>query len=103
VRIEHLKTESRIDGRNTDIDVALSGAAPITIYSTGETIIVTPPPNGYALDAVATEGSLTIEDGEFKVPVDGEQRVSGNVRGGGPALTLRANRGDIRVRKPEGK
>jgi hypothetical protein len=103
VRIEHLKTESRIDGRNTDIDVGLSGAAPITIYSTGETIIVTPPPNGYALDAVATEGSLTIEDGEFKVPVDGEQRVSGNVRGGGPALTLRANRGDIRVRKPEGK
>lgn len=103
LRIENLKTESRIDGRNTDLEVELAGAAPITIYSTGETIIVTPPPNGYALDAVATEGNLTIEDGEFKVPSDGEQRVSGNVRGGGPALTLRANRGDIRVRKPEGK
>lgn len=103
LRIEKLKTESRIDGRNTDMEVQLSGAAPITIYSTGETIIVTPPPGGYALDAVATEGSLTLEDGEFKVPSDGEQRVSGNVRGGGPTLTLRANRGDIRVRKPEGK
>ena len=103
LRIENLKTEARIDGRNTDLDVELSGAAPITIYSTGETIIVTPPPGGYALDAVATEGSLTLEDGDFKVPSDGEQRVSGNVRGGGPTLTLRATRGDIRLRKPEGK
>lgn len=103
LRIEKLKTESRIDGRNTDMEVELSGAAPITIYSTGETIIVTPPSAGYALDAVATEGSLTIEDGDFKVPADGEQRVGGNVRGGGPALTLRANRGDIRVRRPEGR
>ena len=103
LRVESLKTESRIDGRNTDLEVELSGAVPVTIYSTGETIIVTPPPGGYALDAVATDGSLTIEDGEFKVPSDGEQRVTGNVRGGGPALTLRANRGDIRVRKPQGK
>jgi len=103
LRIENLKTESRIDGRRTDIEVELSGAAPITIYSTEETIIVTPPSGGYALDAVATEGNLTIEDGEFKVPTEGEQRVTGNVRGGGPALTLRANRGDIRVRKAEGK
>ena len=103
LRIENLKTESRIDGRNTDMEVGLTGAAPITIYSTGETIIVTPPAGGYALDAVATDGSLSIEDGEFKVPTDGEQRVSGNVRGGGPTLTLRANRGDIRIRRPEGK
>jgi len=103
LRIENLKTESRIDGRRTDIEVELSGAAPITIYSTEETIIVRPPSGGYALDAVATEGNLTIEDGEFKVPTEGEQRVTGNVRGGGPALTLRANRGDIRVRKAEGK
>ena len=103
LRIEKLKTESRIDGRNTDMEIALAGAAPITIYSTGETIIVTPPPGGYALDAVATEGNLSIEDGDLKIPTEGEQRVSGNVRGGGPALTLRANRGDIRVRRPEGK
>ena len=36
------------------------------------------------------------------VDVDGI-RLRTAVRGGGPELTLRATRADIRVRKPEGK
>ena len=105
-RIDHLRTEARLDGRNTDIHVGLSAAAPITIYSTGEDIIVEAPPGGYTVDAVATEGQLVLEDGTLKVTGEDqqrEQRASGAIRGGGPALTLRATRADVRLRKPEGK
>ena len=103
LRVENLRTESRVDGRDTEIEIALAAPAPVTIYNTGENIVVTAPPGGYALDAVATEGRLTLEDGNFKPAGEGEQRVTGAVRGGGPTLTLRATRGEIRVRKPEGK
>jgi len=103
LRLSNLKTESRIDGRNVELDVALTAAAPVTIYSTGEDISVVAPPGGYSIDAVATEGKILLDDGTLKPTGEAEQRVSGAVRGGGPELTLRATRGDIRVRKPDGK
>jgi hypothetical protein len=105
-RIDNLRTEARIDGRNTDINIGLAAAAPITVYSTGEDIIVTAPPGGYTIDAVATEGQLVLDDGPLKIEGEDkqrEQRASGAVRGGGASLTLRATRGDIRLRKPESK
>ena len=103
LRLTNLKTESRIDGRNVELDVALSAAAPVTIYSTGEDISVIAPPGGYSVDAVSTEGRILLDDETLKPSGEGEQRVTGPVRGGGPGLTLRATRADIRVRKPEGK
>jgi hypothetical protein len=104
LRVKELRAEARIDGRNVELDIAMASAAPVTIYSTGEDISVTPPPGGYALDAVATEGRVSVDDGGLKAPEEGaEQRVTGTVRGGGAALTLRATRADIRLRKPEGQ
>jgi Putative adhesin len=103
LRVSNLRTEARIDGRNEEIEVQLAAAAPVTIYSTGEDIVLVAPPAGYTLDAVATEGRLDIGDGTLKPAEDGESRVSGAVRGGGPTISLRATRGDITVRKPEGK
>ena len=99
VKIEGLRTEARIDGRDTEVNVAFDAAAPVTIYNTSEDITITPPPGGYTLDAVATEGRISISDGTLKPDgSDNEQRVNGPVRGGGPALTIRATRGDINVR-----
>ena len=103
LHVSNLRTEARIDGRNTDIEVVMQAAAPLTIYNTGEDINVTAPAAGYTLDAVATEGRLEIGDGTLKAQEDGDSRVNGAVRGGGPTLSLRATRGDITVRKPEGK
>jgi hypothetical protein len=103
MRVTNLKTESRIDGRNVELDVMLAAAAAVTIYSTGEDISVVAPPGGYTVNAVATEGTILLDDGTLKPGGEGEQRVTGAVRGGGPELTLRATRGDIRVRKPDGK
>jgi hypothetical protein len=100
IHIDGLRTEARLDGRNTRINVALGAPAPVTIYNLGE-IRVTAPPGGYTLDAVTTEGRITIEDGDVK-PADGsDPRAAGPVRGGGPTLTLRATRGSITVRKPD--
>ena len=99
VKIVGLRTEARIDGRDTDVDVSFDAAVPVTIYNTSADITITPPPGGYTLDAVATDGHISINDGGVK-PTDGEseQRAAGAVRGGGPALTLRATRADINVR-----
>ena len=105
LRLEGLRTEARLDGRNLEMDVAVAAAAPITIYSTGEDIMITPPATGYTLDAVATEGKITSVDSNITAtPGDGpDARVSAPIRGGGPPLTLRVTRGRIDIRKPAGK
>lgn len=102
LRVRGLRTETRIDGRNTDIDVMLAAAAPVTIYNLGA-IAVTAPPNGYTLDATATEGRVIGEDAVVPTKDGSDSHVEAKVRGGGPVLTLRATRGEIEVRKPAGK
>ena len=99
LKINGLRTDARIDGRETDLDITFDAAVPATIYSTGEDIVVTPPPGGYTLDAVATDGKITIEDGTMKpTGSETEQRATGPVNGGGPTLTLRATRAEINLR-----
>jgi hypothetical protein len=99
LRIDGLRTEARIDGRNTEIDVTLARAAPVTIYSSNEDIDVTAPPGGYTLDAIATEGRLSVSDGDLAPTGDDNgKQVKGPVRGGGPTITLRATRAGITLR-----
>jgi hypothetical protein len=99
LHIDGLRTEARIDGRNTEMDLILAAAAPLTVYSTAEDILVTPPPGGYTLDAITTDGRITIEDGGLHTSGnETDQRASGSVRGGGPTISLRATRAGIRVR-----
>jgi len=99
--IEGLRTEARIDGRNTDMRVLQEKAAPLTVYNNGDDVVVGLPPGGYTLDAIATDGSLNSDDSTVKVTGDDrEKRAMGTIRGGGPALTIRATRGRIDLRKP---
>jgi hypothetical protein len=99
LKVSGLRTDARIDGRETDLDISFDGAVPATIYSTGADIVVTPPPGGYTLDAVATDGRITIDDDVLKpTGSENEQRAIGPVKGGGPTLTLRATRAEINVR-----
>jgi hypothetical protein len=112
--LEGLQTETRIDGRDADIRVTQSKAAVLSIYNDGdEPIELTVPPDGFIIDAVSTEGKLTVdnalESAGIKVTGTGsssgtgttprqEYRANATVRGGGPTLTLRATRGDISLR-----
>ena len=107
VRLDGLTSEARIDGRNTEVDIEMAKAAAVSVYNEGnEPIEIVVPPGGFVLDAVVTLGRLTVSDdlhSQVKVPAAGdekEQRANGAVRGGGPTITLRANRGDIRLHTP---
>ena len=98
IDIEGLRTEGRIDARRTGLTISLDRPVALAVYSTGDDIRLTPPSAGYTIDAIATEGTVEIEDGAVKPTGDDrEQRAAGPVRGGGPTLTLRATRADIKV------
>lgn len=105
--IRGLRAEARIDARETDIDLTLDEAAAVAVFSTGERIQLTAPPGGFTLDAVAAEGTISVAESlaaELPVrdaPAVKEQRAAGQVRGGGPTITLRATRGEIRVNARE--
>jgi hypothetical protein len=100
VSIKGLRTDGRIDARNAEVRVIIDRAAPLAIYSEGgESVELTPPPGGYQLDAIATDGRLTLPDGTLEVTTSGQQhRATGAVRGGGATITIRSSRGDITVR-----
>jgi hypothetical protein len=108
VTLEGLRGDARIDGRNTEIDIAMSKPGAVAVYNEGdEPIEITPPSGGFVIDALATEGRITVPDDlrsqlSMRGDEDGkERRANGSVRGGGPTITLRANRGDITIRARE--
>ena len=98
-----LRTDTRIDGRDTRIVVTIDQPAPVAIYNEAEEPMdVTLPAGGFQLDALATDGRLTVPEGLADVKTtENEQRASAVIGGGGPTLTLRAKRGNITIkRKP---
>ena len=100
VTLKGLRTEGRIDVRGADVDVVIERAAPLAIYADGnDPVEVTPPPGGYQLDAVASDGSITLPPGMLEVATNGqERRATGPINGGGPTLTIRSAHGNITVR-----
>jgi hypothetical protein len=110
VRMNGLKSEARIDGRNTEITVVMGGAAALAIYSEGEEVELTPPPGAFSLDALVIEGEITPDTAVAELGLkmsrgegNSESRASGSVRGGGPTITVRSTRGNLRLhaREPE--
>ena len=114
VAVLGVQTELRIDGRETEIRVEQSAAAPLSIYNHGnETVELTVPAGGFRIDAATIDGRLNVEPAleksGIKVTTSGgqagdagdsreEHRAEGSVRGGGPAITVRARGGDIVLR-----
>lgn len=104
VTMRDVASDLRIDSRNAEVEVAMEKAAPLAIYNEGnDAITLTPPSTGYQLDLLATTGGrIRLPDGVLEVKSNqNEERAAGSVHGGGPTITLRANRGDIVVRAPE--
>jgi hypothetical protein len=101
--IRGLRTEARIDGRNTAVEIVMERPAPVAVYNEGDRGIgFTPPPGGFRLDALVRDGRLTPPEMLTKLglkPTSSadtkEVRVIGAVAGDGPTITLRATRGDI--------
>jgi hypothetical protein len=101
VTVRGLSTEARIDVRNAEVDVEADRAAPLAIYSEGGgSVEVTPAAGGYEMDAVATNGDLTLPSDTLQTTTNGEEhRAAGAVHGGGPMITIRSARADITVRQ----
>jgi DUF4097 and DUF4098 domain-containing protein YvlB len=101
VRLRGVSAETRIDARNTLIDLVIEQPAAITVYSEDEDVTITAPRAGYRLDATVKGGQLTAPEPLEVTASDDEQRAAGSMDGGGPTLTLRVTRADLRVRAPE--
>ncbi|MEX2660960.1 MAG: hypothetical protein WD227_03475 [Vicinamibacterales bacterium] len=114
VVIVGLRTDTRIDGRQTEIRVDQAAPAPLAIYNDGtEPLEVTVPTGGFKLDALAVNGRITLDaalekeglrveapdEGTVPPPPRREARVLGVVAGGGPTITLRATRGEIVLKR----
>ena len=108
LEIDGLQTEARIDGRDTEMRITVARAVPITIDNTADDITIVPPPDGYTLDAIATDGELSVDAGvNQSAPVvkagdEREQRINAPIHGGGPAITIRNAHGDISIRARAG-
>jgi len=103
VSVKGLRTEARIDARNSDVDAIIERAVPVAIYCEGGSPVdITPPPGGYQLDAVAADGSIELPEGTLEVTSNGtERRAAGPVKGGGPTITIRVAHASITVRDRE--
>jgi hypothetical protein len=101
VTVRGLSTEARIDVRNAEVEVEADRAAPLAIYSEGGgSVDVTPATGGYELDAVSTNGELTLPSDTLQTATNGEEhRAAGAVHGGGAMITIRSARADITVRQ----
>lgn len=100
LEITGVAKQARVDARGTEIRIELAKPAPLSAITTDESITVRLPQEaGFTLDA-------TVEDGEIRLPdrapaptrTDQTTTARGDIRGGGPALSLRTTHGDIVVR-----
>lgn len=99
VALRGVATESRVDGRNTEIEIEMARAVPVTVYNEGDESVDVTPAGSYTLDALASGARISLPDGTLSVTeTASEQRATGPVQGGGPTITLRSNRGNINVR-----
>ena len=108
IEMRGLRTESRIDLRSVDLQLVMDRPAIVSVYGEGsEPVEVTLPPGGFRVDAVAREGIRTTPDdlavrlglSITRATPEGEAKISGDVNGGGPLMTLRT-RGPITFAAP---
>ena len=104
-----VRCDTRIDGRESEVRVTQGAAAPLAIYNDYEgqnAIQVFLAKGGMKIDAAANNGRITVDatlsSAGLKVVGTGsnpnaDQRLEGVIGGGGPAVTLRATRGNIEI------
>jgi hypothetical protein len=101
VRIEDLDVPARVDGRRVDVTIIMKAPTPVDVTTTDDSIELTMPgEGGVTIDAVATDGRVESTDESIELTGDErEHRARAMLDGGGPAITLRASRGSISLKK----
>ena len=91
VSVKGVRTEGRIDVRGADVDVVMTAPRRSRYRRGGDPIEITPPAGGYQLDAVASDGIISLPPGTLEVATSGqEHRATGPLNGGGPTITIRS-------------
>jgi hypothetical protein len=99
LNLSGLKRDARLDGRGTEMALELAKPAPVTAFTSDETLTLKLPPGGVTLDATVTAGDIRLPDASLPVQEqENERRARGAIRGGGPLVSLRVTRGDIVIR-----
>jgi hypothetical protein len=100
VTLGGLRQTVRCDGQHSDIRLKMLKPAAVTVFTTGGSVDLTAPAEGgVSIDAAATGGDVRVQDLDLPVQTEGRtQRASGDVAGGGPAVSLRSNGGSVTVR-----
>ena len=105
LKIKGLRSDTRIDSRGAEIEVAMAAPAPVAIFANGERVTITPPSRGYTLDARVIEGRVTPDEfiqamgfNTTKTEDNHEARVFGPFKGGGPTISVRATNADFTIR-----
>ena len=106
-----VRSDTRIDGRASEVRVIQGAPAPLAIYNDNEgadAIEVTLADGGMKIDAVASDGRITLDDkltaaGLTVSTSDGDgspqHRLDTVIGAGGPTVTLRATHGHIELRR----
>ncbi len=80
---------------------AMAAAVEVDVEVGDAPLEFTLPPAGVSLDVEATEGAIDAPEGVGTVEREGStQRLKGEVKGGGPAVRLRATRTAVVIRTP---
>jgi hypothetical protein len=103
VHVEHPRGEVRVDVRNTEVDVLLDAAVPVTILTSNEPILLRlDGPPAIVLDArVSESGTITADDFQLTPTVAGNQSTIEHSFDGarGARVLLRNRRDDIVIRR----
>lgn len=94
--------ESRIDMRRTEVEVVMTGGAPVTVVTTDQTArLIVKSGASFDLDAMSTDGKIQATDVNLTPENSGNDQKLLHTFGktGGARVTIRNSRGDIVVRK----
>lgn len=100
LEVRRLVKQARVDARGTELRFEYDRPAPLSAVTTDESINVRLPEKaGVSVDATVDEGEIRLPEGTL-TPTRSDQTSTarGDLRGGGPMLTLRTTHADIVVR-----
>jgi len=99
VNLDRPRGESKVDVHNTEVEVRLAQAIPLSLLTSDDTLrlLLEGPPH-VVIDAVASQGRIQASDfGLQPESLEQEARLTHEF-GGGPRVSLRNLRGDIVIR-----
>lgn len=102
VAIDAPSGDSRVDMRRAEVEVTLTGRAPVTILTTDQTArLIIKDSAAFRLDAVSTSGRIQATDLNLTPETTGNDTKLTHTfgTGGSARVTVRNTRGDIVVRK----